>query len=358
MNLKRSFELLQAYRGVAALMVLLYHASPLFHEALGSNLLVFFGACGYAGVDIFFVLSGFIIFYVHRADLGRPERFKNFITKRLIRVFPAYWLANLVVVPIYFIAPNFGEDRYRDIGCIISSLMLLPQRDHPILTVGWTLTHELLFYAFFALGIAFPGRLTRILAIGWLGLSLLMAPFAGSLAQGNYLLFGFLLSRYNIEFALGCLCAYLALRFRPKFALSFTWLGATTLLTACAFDFLTGGGAEPYRVIAYGLPAALLVVGSVWLEQERPVTVPSVLKFLGDASFSLYLVHLPLLSLAIKLVAGLRVTTVVGSYGAMLFCILLTLFGGIIFHIMVERPLQKILSQTIVKGRKSVQQTT
>lgn len=349
MNPKRSFELLQAYRGVAALMVLLYHASPLFREALKLDSLAIFGVFGYAGVDIFFVLSGFIICHVHRADIARPERVKEFLIKRMIRVFPAYWIVNLLIIPIYFIAPTFGEERYRDLGAIIQSLLLLPQREYPILTVGWSLTHELLFYALFALLILLPLNITRLLAACWFGASLLASTFAGGQAQENYLLFGFLLSKYNLEFALGCLCAYLIRLSRPGYGLLLAVLGAAGLLTACIVDVATSGGGESYRVIAYGLPAAMLVLGSVWLEQERRVGVPQALKFLGDASYSLYLLHLPLLSLTVKLVQELRVGDWVGAHGAMILCLILTLVGGLVFHVRVERPMLKALNQLIRK---------
>src|SRR5436190_1288571 len=113
---------LQAGRALAALLVVLYH-NGLYIFALDK----YWGAdpsrglfnFGHAGVEFFFVLSGFIIFYIHGKDLGVPSRFFSFIRKRFIRIYPIYWLVLAAIIPVYFLVPSFGFDYHRRIDTII-----------------------------------------------------------------------------------------------------------------------------------------------------------------------------------------------------------------------------------------------
>mgnify|MGYP003779314969 CR=1 FL=1 len=151
---------------------------------------------GYAGVQFFFVLSGFIIYHVHRSDLLDPTRLPRYLGKRAIRVLPLYWLVTLAVLPAWHLVPSFGEDYHRSLSALISSLLLLPQPHDPHLTVGWTLIHEGLFYVFFSL--FFLTRHFPILALAWaaaIGCHF-VAPAGGWLTD-------FLLSSHNLLFLAG-----------------------------------------------------------------------------------------------------------------------------------------------------------
>jgi len=139
---------LQVARGLAALMVILYHAdlnAEFFYGIPFKGLFRF----GYIGVDFFFVLSGFIIFYVnYKKDTGFSQ-WKKYILKRLIRIYPAVFLVSLVMVVSYKLLPGLSNVQ-RDFS-IISSLLLLPANNPPALMVAWTLIHEMIFYMVFSL---------------------------------------------------------------------------------------------------------------------------------------------------------------------------------------------------------------
>src|SRR5579864_9480491 len=102
----RTLQSVRAFRGAAALLVLFFHASSVSTFFLHSDFWSWLFFFGYSGVDFFFVLSGFIIFLTHRADIGRSERLNAYLTKRFIRIYPVYWTVALVLVPVYFGTPR------------------------------------------------------------------------------------------------------------------------------------------------------------------------------------------------------------------------------------------------------------
>src|SRR5690242_21024508 len=102
---------LQAMRGVAALLVVLHHAAgtlalPKYADvAIAGGLLT---PLGRAGVDLFFVLSGFVIYYVHRADIGRAQSFRRYMLRRLVRIYPTYWVVLFLMLALFLGHPSFG----------------------------------------------------------------------------------------------------------------------------------------------------------------------------------------------------------------------------------------------------------
>ena len=142
---------LQAYRGIAAMLVLFYHATGMSRKVFSHAFLGNMFAFGYSGVDFFFVLSGFIILQMHHQDLGNPARWRTYALKRFIRLFPIYWLIMLVMILCLFINPHVGQAYYRNFVVIVKSLFLIPQQCSAILGVSWTLCHEAWFYLLFLL---------------------------------------------------------------------------------------------------------------------------------------------------------------------------------------------------------------
>ncbi len=145
---------LQACRAAAALLVVLFHTSegivalPKYFAARPFGALFAFGG---AGVDFFFVLSGFIIAHVHGGDVGRPERLRAYLTKRLTRIYPTYWAVLLPVLLVFLAVPSFGKGHERDPLVMFCSLVLLPlANSEPVLIVSWSLCYEVLFYGLFA----------------------------------------------------------------------------------------------------------------------------------------------------------------------------------------------------------------
>ncbi len=327
---------LQAGRAVAALMVVAFHANAfilpdrLYDGATAGRVF----NMGYAGVEFFFVLSGFIMVFVHQRDFSRPDRVGSFLTKRIFRIYPVYWVIYGALTAIYFLAPGRGPDHARDVEAIVSSALLFPMPEQPVMQVAWTLQHEMLFYLVFAL-LVLNLRLGILIFAIWMG-----ACMAAGLGALSYPL-DFLLSPYNLLFLMGI---WAALRFRDLSPGQ-----GRTLLLAGAILFLGTGLVEtfglvewwkPARTWSYGLGATAMVMGLA----AGAIQPPRWLSFLGDASYAIYLVHLPAMSfgsvIALKLGAPWGLPPLVAMAGL----VLLSSVAGAAVHLGVERPIARWLT--------------
>src|SRR5687767_9589017 len=115
---------MHSFRGLAALLVILFHLTEHFEATENFLFLSGFFLFGYCGVDFFFILSGFVIYYAHFNDIANPERFKQYCIKRLIRVYPIYWAIALPIVALYYIYPMRGF-QYLDEAYVIPLSLLL-----------------------------------------------------------------------------------------------------------------------------------------------------------------------------------------------------------------------------------------
>lgn len=166
---------IQACRGVAAMLVVLFHTNICFEHPKYWNGKPFGSVFdfGGAGVEFFFVLSGFIILHVHWFDLGRPQRVRRYLWKRFRRIYPIYWFVLLPLIPGYVLVHSWGYGFERDPLVIFSSIVLVPfGGELATLAVAWTLYHEVLFYAAFAVAIL-NVRVGSFLLLIWLAASLL-----------------------------------------------------------------------------------------------------------------------------------------------------------------------------------------
>lgn len=333
---------LDSLRGVAAILVVVMHAT---HIARGDPAapLAFggFWQFGRAGVDFFFVLSGFVITYVHFRDVGRPAAFGAFWMKRALRIYPPYWIVTAILGAILVVSPT-KEMAERDPIHILCSLLLLPEPASPILDVGWSLRHELVFYALF--GVAVLNRRAGIAVLALWGMAVLGnmavqlatgAPFFGA-ALGSVALRGF-----NVEFFFGIAAAILVRRGR-------VWRPGLCALAGAA-AFLAVGMAEsfgpaimpewPIRSLAYGLAAGLTVYGVATLDRAGRSRAPAIGLLFGRASYSIYLIHVPVLMVLQFLIrhvaqaAALPAELTVGAFA------LAAIAVGTLFSEIVEQPL-------------------
>ncbi len=311
---------IQALRGAAALAVVACHASTMLGSPWGGAL-----RAGHAGVDVFFVLSGFVIATAHGIDIGQPRALPHFAWKRLIRVCPAYWIVTCAVAAL-------GPDPV-DPGRILTSLALVPQPVEPILAVAWTLQHEMLFYLMFLVLIA--SRTAGCIAFGaWFLLvaAMLPAPLDAPWAHARPFL-GTVASSYNLQFGLGVVVAWAVARRGVQAPRLLAFAGtAGIVLTAWAED----AGAIAYLGQAgralFGLSAAALIAGLAAAERAGRLRGGAGLTFLGSASYSIYLVHTPLLTAVLSAVRLLPVAVALAALT------LVGIAGGIAFHLAIDRP--------------------
>jgi exopolysaccharide production protein ExoZ len=146
--MKLQLNSLQLYRGLASLLVVFHHSNLILGRELEQDISFNFFHFGWIGVDFFFVLSGFIIFYIHQSDIGQPHQFKSFIKKRFLRVYPVYWVILLSKVLVSLLGDKHGEIYHSNFGQFLQAFLLIPQEKANLdifIGVAWTLTYEVFY---------------------------------------------------------------------------------------------------------------------------------------------------------------------------------------------------------------------
>ncbi|MEQ9021248.1 MAG: acyltransferase family protein, partial [Pseudomonadales bacterium] len=139
---------LEVARGIAACLIVLHHIELSFEHFFEQTAFTKYWSFGFIGIDLFFVLSGFIIYTVHSGDAPTFFHWKKYLLKRFVRVFIPYWPVGIVMFLSYVLFPALSEGE-RNIG-IFPTFFLIPSEGRPALSVAWTLIHEIIFYAFFS----------------------------------------------------------------------------------------------------------------------------------------------------------------------------------------------------------------
>ncbi|MCR6794678.1 acyltransferase family protein [Bacillus paranthracis] len=345
---------LQSIRGIAAILVLLHHASFIINKYHNYEYVGGIFHYGSLGVDLFFILSGFIIYYLHHSDIGEPKRVGTFLKKRTIRVYPAYWIVTLVLVPVYFLAPTMGLGYERDFFVIIKSLLLIPQSHDPILGVGWSLVYEIYFYLIFSLFILTNRKFSIAVTLLWMATTSYLLV-SNTLGSQDYIL-KFLFSPLIVEFLLGCLIAYLTLNYNLKKYKSLLLTGIIGLIVSLFIQYLgviTIDREGIFRTLIYGVPSFFLIFGLIVLEKQGRFKNNKFLTFLGDASYSIYLVHLPAISFLNKMFTSLNLFNSIGHFLTTTICVIIATLAGCGFHILVEKPLLKYMRRRFLRKEKS-----
>lgn len=338
------YKSLQAGRAVAAVLVVLFHLGVAVSAGKYFGIPAF-GipfSFGDSGVEFFFVLSGFIIFTAHRADISQPRRLAAYARKRFIRVYPTYWI---IFGVIFLMALALREDAPRDLGVILKSLALLPQdpgvvggTGAPVIIVAWTLQYELVFYLFFALLI-----LNRWMALA-AGLAFaLNAALCGFGASCGFPR-DFLASWRMLVFGMGALAAFVHASPKIKMARPglLLLMGLAAYAVISADKVLQIGVLSPWKTPLYGAACACIVLGLTRLEDAgRVMGRHPFLQTLGDASYALYLIHYPLISVMSKGAALLGLTRggPLAALAAYLVMLAACLLAAIAFHTLIEKPL-------------------
>ncbi|MBP0446451.1 acyltransferase [Roseomonas sp. SSH11] len=317
---------LDLLRGLAALSVMLFHiGGKAFENLLGHRPVGDALAFGYAGLDFFFVLSGFIILHVHRGDIGHPRRLAFYAWNRLARVFPPYWIVTLVYASLALTSGlEIGADR------LVSSMLLWPGLP-PLLGVAWTLSHELLFYAVFAIVIAAP-RLGLSLAFFWI-LGSFLVP------AGISPVLDFLFNIRHFEFLVGAAAAWGLGRMPLSRPIAFAGAGAAVFAAAALLDVWQAPLPATAFILAYGLASGVIIFGLARADMAGLLRVPASLRLVGEASYAIYLTHLLGFSLTARAAMMLGLQSLIPGWALLLLLAVVITLGGILFHLWVELPL-------------------
>lgn len=327
---------IQGLRALAAYLVVVYHARLL--TPLGGLMSFDFGN---AGVDIFFLISGFIIAHISRQDdVGRPG---GFALKRVIRIVPLYWLLTLALFAVAQAAPSLaGAGGRPDAAMLLKSLLFIPYLDgsgamHPVLFMGWTLDYEMFFYAVVAACLLIRREIARLAAVSALLAALVLA---GALLRPQGVAAQTYTDPLLLEFAVG-LWLSVAFRAMPK-ALPPLAVALLFAVAGCALATLVMGDVwwpGLPRIVKWGGPA-LALMAAVLALQSAGVTLRSpVLLLLGEASYAIYLIHPFLIKIVTLIYQKLHVTQPVAHAAALLALYAMVGAAGIVAHLMVERPM-------------------
>lgn len=335
-------------RGVAACLVVFYHAARHVALGLGEKPFGSLTQFGHAGVDFFFVLSGFIIVSAHRHDIGRPERLPGYLARRLLRVYPTYWAVCALVCAAALALPPLRAALPSDPAVFAKALLLWPQDPaevgalgSPILFVAWSLQYEMLFYGVFALFVVGPAwGLAALAALGAVALGCAAAPQCGYPAR-------FVSSVNLVSFGLGAAGALLAAHPSAQLRAPLRWaaLGIGGFLALGAAEAAWGRDLLPLdRKLAYALLSAVAIVGLAQAERRRLVALRSrSVALLGAASYALYLLHMPVLSALCKAALALGIAGDAALAASFVAIFAATLLCAVAFHRAVERPLLRWL---------------
>ena len=333
----------EAARGIAALLVVLVHTTDILAEPrdFGRMPLAGLFRFGHAGVDFFFVLSGFIITYVHYGDIGHRNRLGGYAWKRFARIYPTYWVVTAILGAILVFFPT-RERTEQHLSTIFMSLTLLPSLQLPILGVAWTLRHELLFYTVFA--VLFLNRRLGMAVLALWGL-LIGGNIATTWITGTPYFTGLaddLVFRiFNIEFFFGIAVAWLARARAP-------WRPHMLLVLGIVVFFgngvLESWGPErpmewPPRQLAYAVGAALTLYGLVDAERLGRLRVPAPLVTMGTASYSIYLLHIIVVMILQQIFRFIRPELPVPLELVFLCVVGVTIAVSVMFCRLVEQPL-------------------
>jgi len=366
---------IQFLRFVAAMLVVLYHSAAQLPANDSVFRALFSGSesLGFAGVDIFFVISGFIMAHTSSNHSGANDSF-DFARRRLARIFSGYWPFFILAVIVF---ASYRPEHFAE-SDLLRSFLLWPQPlNHVLLEITWTLSFELYFYLLFSLLILFTSPRNRIAVIlltfgGLLLFNLYRHFIAESFSPDNiyYLSFWsqFLTSPFLLEFFAGTLVSWWVIQ-RPA-GPSWTWLLIGSAL------FLAGGWINESvysglieqgfhvvpRVMVYGLPACMLLAGLVRLELmanhagaehsagKRSAGMRTPVRFsalTGGASYAIYLSHVLILTVVWntgfnQVVASWPGHLVIGAY-----ILLASAIAGysVLHYVYLEKPLHRLFKR-------------
>jgi exopolysaccharide production protein ExoZ len=330
----------QVLRAIAACFVLAAHT----FQGLDKPHVTGTWGFGVYGVDLFFVISGFVMVYT---TSRKPVTPAAFFANRVIRIVPLYWALTFLVYALVIAAPSLFKATSSNPVELLKSLFFVAFEKsnglvHPTLFLGWTLNYEMFFYALFAAGLTIRSVKARVLTICAV---LALLALISSALPADAPVARFYTSSLMLEFGYGMLIglAYERIGTKPSS------LAVGVVLIAIGFAFLVLGprDSEDLRFLTAGLPAAAVVWGAIAMEARGwRITSPALL-LLGAASYSLYLTHMFPVG-AIEYIAGrigLDQGWLVPVIAVLSFAVAIA--TGIAVHLVLERPADRALRRRV-----------
>ncbi|NWF63364.1 MAG: acyltransferase [Chloroflexi bacterium] len=335
---------IQALRGVAALVVVLFHLVLIERKYGGANhILPDWLQFGMFGVDLFFVISGFVMVMVTRGKFQHVKNALIFLYHRASRIYPLYWVYTTLGLVVFLIRPTWVNSSQGNQVNILASYLLLPDSLLPLVQVGWTLIHEMYFYlVFFLLMLSLPERFLPAAMLVWGVLIAIFDRRTGGAALD------LVFHPLTIEFIAGCLLAWHYRHF-TSVNINASGLAAATCtgLAAAALGYVyyeNQTGSPPggwWRLVYYGIPAVVIVFSGTHAERNGMI-LPAFLIQNGNASYSIYLSHLFTINAVGRLWNVFASDGIVDNLFALLVTLAAVLAVGFASYWMLETPLLRL----------------
>ena len=341
---KKTSELgsIQMLRAIAAIMVAFAHLHAVEAKLGGPILFGTWSLAGFSGVDIFFVISGFIMVWTNKKNHGQIAKIPRFWFLRIARIYPIWLLVCGAIYAVWLVHPNWVYQSHHSNPDILKSFLLLPQQALPLHAVGWTLVHELWFYLVFGFLLLIPSRYFAIGISIWASILLFLAIIGFDTQSPELRL---ITHPLGLEFICGAIVGLIAKKVPTKFGKPILSTGLMLMIagfihaTPTANDFFAR---TTDRVIWFAIPFALIVLGLVKIE-ENEWKAPKNLVRIGNYSYALYLIHVPVFAAIGRLMA--RFSNPNSLADNIVFCIIsliVALIASAILHILFERPIMKM----------------
>ena len=347
---------LQALRAVAATMVVLAHAQgfiQLYAESHGQPFARFELLPLATGVDLFFVISGFVVVFASQSFFATTDGWREFMRRRLIRIVPLYWSVLTLRLLVLAVGAAAGAKAFPDLMAIVTSYLFIPydamgfgsEYPFPIVDLGWTLNYEMFFYVLFACVIALP----RARAVALIAACLAGGVVFAGVSEPQSAALRFWLRPITWEFAVGALVALAFFRgvVLPRALRSVMLVGALLIwsVPVCWLTDTSGPGFYGWaRLCLWGTGAVLIVAAAVLGPTSFRSPWSRALARLGDSSYALYLLH-PFVFLIVKaLLAKMSVPPFV-LWPLVLGTTALAVAVAAAFHVHIEDPVTSWLRQ-------------
>ncbi len=328
---------IQALRGIAVLLVIFYHSIAI-ETKYNSDYIVMpdFFKIGNIGVDIFFIISGFIMVTVTQNYFKDRNKFYQFMYLRFTRIYPLYWFYTILLLPILFIKPEWINSSQNGNVDILSSILLFPSETLPLIMVGWSLIHEVYFYIIFGLFLLLIDK-TKLIkyAFIWLLLIIIGNIFIGH----NSPLIKLIINPLTVEFIAGILIGIYFLNYNHKLRFSKTLLFISFLSLLFVSYLHESVEIQGWnRIMIYGIPSFLIVLFSIEVEKQGFIFHKYLIN-VGDASYSIYLSHLLTLSVVAKIFNIFLFESYIFELFMVITMLIIALIWGLISYKYIEIPM-------------------
>lgn len=334
-------------RGLAVSLVVVYHLYAVQDRYLEVNHLPGLFQLGGSGVDMFFVISGVVMY---KTLYCRPNAHNiwSFLSARVTRIYPPYWVITIVIYFIAWLDPTLVNSSYDQQPSLLKSLLLLPDVTNPWLNVGWSLVFEIWFYLLLGVLLVFPQKVVCIILLIY-ACFLLFYDNLHQLSPFIILISDPLILEFISGFALG-LMYFRVKNHNKKFILiSFILIPLTFLAVFAAIEISISDNSIE-RIILFGLPAVSIVAFGLYFDDffsQNLIFKPMI--YIGKISYSVYLTHV--LALNAFLFGSFRILKLeISPIVANIACFLFVIIFGSIYYIVIERPSTRAMVKFLSKS--------